>query len=209
MNEKDAQIVAQTAAKVAGAIHQGSGDVTAYLATVDAVHDNLITRLKVGVIEPVTPQQAVANVVQAFPGAQVVNQPPAAMPQAAVPQAVPQAVPVAGEYTVEAGWRDVINNPNNWYNNTSDARSAYQGGSGSDFKCKDSGPWPGKGLWLYSPRYEKFAPDWVFQQLGIPKPTHLLQGAVQQAQANAATAPAVGGPVTPAPGQYGPDEAPF
>lgn len=222
----NARMMAAVAAKVAGQVCSGIADPDQYIKVRQAVLDDLIVATKAAesafpepapfvppapvpqaapVAYPpqqgVPPQQAVANVAQGFPGAQVVAQP-------------------QGEWTNEQLWLDVINNPGNWYDNRGDDRSASRGGNGPDFRCKDKGPKPKAGLWLYSPKYGNFAPDWVFQRLNIPKPVPQQTAAVQQG--------AVAGPVTPAPGQpvpnqpqppapyqpdaqgnYGPDEAPF
>ena len=57
MSGRDASIVAQVAAKVAGEVCAGSGDANLYLATVETVHNDLVERC------------ALETVTAAFPGA--------------------------------------------------------------------------------------------------------------------------------------------
>ena len=203
------------AGKIAAQVCAGTGDLDLYLKVKHAVHDNLLQTSNIGVTAPaaqavapplqqVPPQQAVANVAQGFPGAQVVAQP-------------------AAEWTPDQLWMDVINNPGNWYDNRGDTRSASQGGIGPDFRCKATGPKPKAGLWLFSPKYGNYAPDWVFQRLNIPKPVPQQTAAVQPTAVPGPATPAPGAPAAvlnqapaaPAPyqpgpdGSYGPDQAPF
>ncbi|SVC23454.1 uncharacterized protein METZ01_LOCUS276308, partial [marine metagenome] len=67
--DKDNSIVAQVAAKVAGSVCCGGSDIDAYLAVVEAVHNDLMERTGVGMV------------AAAFPGATVEAAPaPAAAP---------------------------------------------------------------------------------------------------------------------------------
>ena len=213
-----ARMTAGLIAKVAAQIVAGTGDPQAYLTVRQAVLDDYVLMVKtIDEVLPATPPTVApqAQPVQAaslccsFPGPPAPGSPvPARSVAQAFPGAQVQAHQAVGELTSDQLWLDVINNPNNWYNNTGDTRSAYQGGSGPDFRCKKSGPKPNAGLWLYSRKYGSYAPDWVFQKLGIAKPVPQQTAAVQPG--------AVPGPVSPPPGSqpvpnqaYGPDEAPF
>lgn len=77
MDARDASIVAQVAAKVAGSVCCASGDTDKYLACVETVHNDLIERIGTGLV------------TQAFPGAEI-----AVAPGADV--VAPQPAPVAG-----------------------------------------------------------------------------------------------------------------
>ena len=68
--QEKAEIVAQVAAKVAGSVCCGSGDLDKYLSTVETVHNDLMER-----IAAATATAAAAVVTQVFPGATVSTSP--------------------------------------------------------------------------------------------------------------------------------------
>jgi hypothetical protein len=55
MSGRDASIVAQVAAKVAGEVCAGSGDANLYLATVETVHNDLVERCALETLTPAFP----------------------------------------------------------------------------------------------------------------------------------------------------------
>jgi len=183
MNTKDAMIIAQVAAKVAGNIHAGTGDTTGYAATVDLVQNDLLLRAARGVTEAtpptpvpaaITPAVATANVVEAFPQAQVA--PIAPQPAVAPLAATPLPFPSTGNDNDDKMYADLIANPDNWWNNINDGGTTYTGGIKPDFRHKTAVNAKGDKLaiWLVSRKYGRVAPDLVFTTLGLQNP-----GAVQ------------------------------
>lgn len=195
-----ASIIAQTAAKVAGQIYMGTGDITGYRAAVAEIHKDLLERNSEGVeqitaqsqAEQQARQQSVAQaqqqfatqtqaVQQAFPNAQVVYQGPSAPPAGIFP---PGTVTISAPEAItdEAAWADVFTNPNNWFNNTTDQeRSTIFGGKGPDFRAKTDGPKDKKGqpkaLWLFSQYGD--APLWVFDKLHLQPRGTVVEPAAQ------------------------------
>jgi hypothetical protein len=174
--QEKAEIVAQVAAKVAGSVCCGSGDLDKYLSTVETVHNDLMER-----IAAATATAAATVVTQVFPGATVSTSPglvapvpvPAPAPAPApVPSPAPQGLvgPITGASGEDDKWRDaLVNSPDNWFNNINDKRSP----DGPDFRHKTLKDKDGKynlGLWIKSDKFQTRAPDWVFQQLGLDIP---------------------------------------
>jgi hypothetical protein len=83
MDARDRSIIAQVAAKVAGSVCCGSGDIDKYLGCVEAVHNDLVERTGVGIV------------AQAFPGAVAVAAPPPGPTQQSV-VAAPAPRPAGG-----------------------------------------------------------------------------------------------------------------
>ena len=170
--QEKAEIVAQVAAKVAGSICCGSGDLDKYQSTVETVHNDLIER-----IATATAAAGATVVTQVFPGATTTAAPglvapPAAPAPAPAPVPAPQGLvgPITSTSNEDDKWRDaLVNSPNNWFNNINDKRSP----DGPDFRHKTLKDKDGKynlGLWIKSDKFQTRAPDWVFQQLGLDIP---------------------------------------
>lgn len=167
MDTKSASIVAQTAAKVAAQIFTGTGDTGGYLAAIEAVHSDLVSRQVKGVVadisqQPQTMQQATQNVVQAFPQAQPVTQ--------------------------FDPWQDLLQHPDQWWDNRDQGDTTISGGSRPDFRhktLKDDQGRP-KALFMVDNKWGKHAPPNVFAHYGHPYPGQQPQ---QQQAVNAAPVP--------------------
>jgi hypothetical protein len=200
--EKNRNIAAQTAAKVAGEILAGSGaDQNTVAAYIRTVYEQIVALAPISdtpaspapapvpvAAPPVSMQQAQQNVMAAFPQATPV-------PVQQAPQ--PQQGLHPGSTTKEL-WADLINNRNNWWDNRQQGDTSIAGGQKPDFRHKSLEKDGNKvALWLNG----KFgpAPDWVWQGLGLQPPPNQAQQA-QQMVAQAAA---------PQPQAWGPDEAPF
>ena len=186
-SQTDISIVAQVAAKCAAQIHSGTGDTTAYAATVDLIHKDLTTRIEVAQLEAQsTLQQAVATTVGAFPGASIVQ--PQQTPVDVTLQSMglptqPSTPPIAstGNDQEDAAWADLLANPGNWYNNIQDGGTSYTGGAKPDFRHKTAVNSKGDkfALWLVSRRYGRTAPEGVFVALGLANPGVAAQPVAQ------------------------------
>lgn len=163
MASKDASIAAQSAAKAAADLFQGTGDTDGAMKAMQRFYDGIIylggDPAQVG--QPTTIAQAEQNLAQG--GIQAT---------------------VQRDLSSEQGrWEDAIkNNPQDWYNNVGDSRATSGGGSGPDFKFKDSDA-NVKPLFLngkYGP-----APAWVWEALGLQMPGGQQVQPVQQAPAQA------------------------
>lgn len=184
MSSTDASIEAQTAAKAAATLFEGTGDAEGAMKAMARFFNGVqqlkgaVAQQQVGAI-----QQAEANLASGGIAAQ-----PAGFRN------------LEG---VEDRWKDaLIANPGDWYNNVGDSRATSGGGSGPDFKFKDDDAKVGS-LYLngkYGP-----APKWVFDKLGLQFPGQ----AAPQAAAVPDPAQHASGNVAQANPTYGPDEAPF
>lgn len=169
--QEKAEIVAQVAAKVAGSVCCGSGDIDKYLSTVETVHNDLIARIATAAAEA-----AKVVITQVFPGATTATVTPGLVAAAPAPAPAPaptpqvQSGPLTAASNEEDKWRDaLVNSPGNWFNNIHDKRNA----AGPDFRHKTIKDTDGKfhlGLWIKSDKFQTRAPDWVFQQLNMDIP---------------------------------------
>lgn len=172
LTPKDHQIIAQSAAHdaatiVAAAIQGGQLAYEDAHAHFDAWRDH-VRKSTLRIIEEATgsvEEQAVANVVQAFPGTTDVSGPAPAVP-AAGPAPAPGPAPFPGPVAEtkgskeEALWQHLFANPDDWWDNRQDKANG-RSPNGPDFKRKSDKA----GLWIHG-RYGS-APDWVLQRLGV------------------------------------------
>lgn len=180
MNSKDAQILVQVGAKVAGDIvaadpnlnYNNFAQVLDHVVDIiDAKIDSIPTESSVYVQQPVAPapvptQQAVQNVTAQLGG----------------------AVVPAPDARDDVWWDYYLANPGEFWDNRDRGDTSITGGNSPDFRARDLLDKTGrpKGLFLVSRRFGRTAPDKVFQALGIAKP-NLDQ---QSAPVPAATTPA-------------------
>ena len=159
MDARDASILAQVSAKVAGDICSSSGDIDKYLSTIEAVHNDLLDRCGTAVVQA-TFQGTTPVVATPTPG----------------PTPQVQTGPISADSSEEAKWQDaLVSNPDNWFNNTTDKKNP----AGPDFRhknIKDGGGQFNIGLWLTSDKFKTRAPDWVFAQLGMDIPAGFKAG---------------------------------
>jgi len=218
MDGKQTTIIIQVAAKIAADLTIAFADsIDEYPQFLDHVQEDLMGRIEAAIATqvvnapqapaPGTPAYA-SNVIQgAFPGAQQV----AGYPQ----QAPSQSAPAQG-LTKDQMWADVVNNPDNWYNNLADPQSGVNGGTRPDFRHKTMVNQRGRkvGLYLVDTKYGKHAPKFVFEHFGLPYPAQAVpaQPQVTQYQPQAAQFPPQVAQVQQQPLQtapYYPPEAPF
>lgn len=173
---REASIIAQTAAKVAAQVYAGTGDLHGYLDAVKTIHDDIIARATAK-----TPTDALVTAVSVTGTSGVPQNPQAVAQQPTMQQAVDSVNAVFGITSASPEddlWADVFNNPQDWWDNHTDpSRSTLAGGNGPDFRHKTlEKNGRNLGLWLYSRRYNRSAPDFVFQKLGVANPATLAQG---------------------------------
>ncbi len=197
-------ISAQTAAKAAGNLFQGTGNIEDAMSAMTRFYNGIMT---LGGEEepPVNPPPLAAVVPVNPPLVPVVAPTQLAQAETALAQGGVVATVSRDLSTPEARWQDALNpaTANDWYNNIGDTKASSGGGKGPDFRFKNESAGI-KGLWLngqYGP-----APAWVFERLGLQFP-----GAPAPVAPIPGPAPVPVAPVA-APGtvqSYGPDEAPF
>jgi hypothetical protein len=214
MDEKQTTIIIQVAAKIAADLTVAFAEqVEEYPQFLDRVQDDLMARIEDAIAKraantpqvqqqfaPGTPAYA-SNVIQgAFPGAQQV----AGYPQ----QAPSQSAPTQG-LTKDQMWADVINNPDNWFNNLTDPQAGINGGTRPDFRHKTMVNQRGRkvGLYLVDTKYGKHAPKFVFDHFGLPYPAQAVPAQPQVTQFPPQVAQVQQQPLQTAP--YYPPEAPF
>lgn len=187
MYPKDAQIIAQVAGKLA--LEAINADDTVDLS-VFPVYTKSIADAIAEVAEELTTAPEPAVVVGQNNGA------PNNMAQAVsnLNQGGIQTSPAGGTLTDDQAWEYFVNNLDDFYDNRGDGDTTIKGGNRPDFRAKTLTDKDGRkrGMFLVSRRYNKRAPDFVFQAIGEPIP-NLDQ-------------PAVPAPTTTAPA---PAEAPF
>ena len=203
---RSTNISAQVAAKAAGYLFQGTGDVEGAMKAMARFYTGVIT---LGgqpeddhpPVASVAPVAALPATSPAAPLGQAVAQAEATLAASGV-----QAAVVRDLSTEESRWQDALNHyPSDWYNNVGDTKASSGGGKGPDFRFKDDNA-DVKSLWLggkYGP-----APAWVFEKLGLQMPGAPAAAPVAPAATPVAPAPAPA-PVAGAVTEYGPDEAPF
>lgn len=189
MNKKDAQILAQVAAKAAADLYSGTGDLSSYLVARQQIQTDLLEALGSIPVDPDAPL-APAHLLPQQPAAPVA---PAA-PQAPAPVAVATqnlqqggiAVTPVQPQTDDDFWLHLVNNRDDWWDNRDRGDTTIFGGNSPDFRSKSFNDKNGKpkSMFLVSRRFGKMAPDFVFQALGIAKPSLEAQPVAQ------ATAPA-------------------
>jgi hypothetical protein len=185
MDQREAAIIAQTAAKAAAQIFTGTGDVGGYIKAVGQIHQDILTRS----------QQSYEAQASNAPAAAPAAAPPVTAGQAAanVAAVFPQSsTAISAASTDDELWADVIANPDDWWNNSADpSRGTLFGGNGPDFRHKTlQKNGRNVALWLYSRRYNRTAPDAVFAKFGLQKPG-------TDPQPVAAAAPAATPPTAP------------
>lgn len=175
MKYKDAQIIAQTAGKIAADLVIGTqAGLEQYPVYLKSVVDSILGAIEEIPYEPdysPAPAQPVAPATAPAPfGA---PQAPNVYAQAAQNlQAAGLAPTPVTPQTEEDWWLHLVNNRDDWWNNTGQGDTTIAGGTRPDFRAKtlvDAKGQP-KALFLVSSKYNKTAPDFVFQAFGLAKP---------------------------------------
>ena len=171
LTPKDQQIIAQTSVKVAGEVLSvrplTDGE---FKAIANLAFDTIIelSELNIGATPAAPPapdvtQAAVERVQRAFPGATIGDAPAPAPGPARGPVA---STPAPGAGGVEALWKHLFDNPDDWWDNRADKRNA----KAPDFKAKRNGPTVNGGepaaLWISS----RSTPDWVANHFSGSEP---------------------------------------
>jgi len=142
--DRDSSIIAQVAAKVAGSVCCGSGDIDKYLGCVEAVHNDLVERAGAGIVAQVFPgavtTAAPAPVVAPGPTQQSVAAAPAPQPAGTASSGArvgakiyPRVDFCVGRQSDEkqAAWNVLAFQPNEW--------SDGNGGTITVFEVKEHG----------------------------------------------------------------------
>ena len=182
LDQKTASIVAQVAAKAAAELYSGTGNEEGYMIAVEVIHNDLLSRMDLGVSTP-APQltsvntaeqvapvvQAVANIKQTFPNAEDVSPNP--------------PKPITGSSKAEDLWHDAVyHNPAD-YKVWNTPKSSMNGGTSQDVQHETvvNGKGYKHGFWLVSGKDPKLsAPYWVWKGLNLEAEyqTNLAQGKV-------------------------------
>lgn len=168
LENKDRQIMAQTAGKIAGELIVNDDRLTfEHFATVLGVVNDAIVEasgsdaVAVTAPAPVTtaPPPTTTDVQQAVENLQAGGVPVKAVPG-----------PSSSD---DEWWQYFVNNRNEFWDNRDRDNVTIKGGNSPDFRAKNLTDKSGgaKGMFLVSRRFGTTAPDYVFEALGIPKPT--------------------------------------
>lgn len=174
LEPRDITIIAQNSTSAAAAIVAAEITASGEVGEPASFNPDYFNRVRRaifdGTIELATGSHAtVAQVVQAFPGAEVVQFPQPAPqggfqpgPAPAPAPSFPQPASSSGHGGVDALWNEFFADPSQWYDN----RQGKTNPNGPDFRHKTKTDAKGNklALWIHG---KQPTPQWVLQRLGL------------------------------------------
>lgn len=169
LDNRDQSIVTQVSAKIAADLAIAAKDVkiedllSDFAVAFPQIREGIIDAVNAAIAENVLPGSTeVAPAAVPPPAALSPGPAPAGPAPSAGPAPGPAAIPGATGGGNEADWRDLFDNPGNWYDN----RASKQNDRAPDFRHKTKMDAAGKyklGLYVTG----KTNPDWVRQHFGV------------------------------------------